>query len=42
MPRQPSLSRMPAPIAMPVRLFNGEAAAWEPLISLVVLDAVRG
>ncbi|AGL20341.1 ABC transporter permease [Actinoplanes sp. N902-109] len=26
-----------APIAMPVRLFNGEAAAWEPVISLVVL-----
>ncbi|MET8148114.1 ABC transporter permease [Actinoplanes sp. NPDC049668] len=26
-----------APIAMPVRLFNGEAAAWEPIASLVVL-----
>ncbi len=28
-----------APVAMPVRLFNGEAAAWEPIVSLVLLAA---
>ncbi|MFI5491094.1 ABC transporter permease [Actinoplanes sp. NPDC051859] len=26
-----------APIAMPIRLFNGEAAAWEPFLSLALL-----
>jgi ABC-2 type transport system permease protein len=26
-----------SPIAMPVRLFNGDAAGWEPIVSLVVL-----
>jgi ABC-2 type transport system permease protein len=26
-----------APVAMPVRLFVGEAAWWEPLLSLVIL-----
>ncbi|WP_310376788.1 ABC transporter permease [Catenuloplanes atrovinosus] len=26
-----------APIAMPVRLFTGDAAGWEPIVSLVVL-----
>jgi len=26
-----------SPIAMPVRLFQGDAAAWEPLVSLVLL-----
>ncbi|WP_129339511.1 ABC transporter permease [Cellulomonas endophytica] len=26
-----------APVAMPVRLFFGDAAAWEPLVALVVL-----
>ncbi len=26
-----------APVAMPVRLFNGEAALWEPIVSLVLL-----
>jgi ABC-2 type transport system permease protein len=25
-----------APVAMPVRLFNGEAAAWEPIVSLIL------
>jgi len=28
-----------APAAMPVRLFNGEAAGWEPILSLVLLAA---
>jgi ABC-2 type transport system permease protein len=28
-----------APVAMPVRLFNGEAAGWEPVVSLIVLAA---
>lgn len=28
-----------APVAMPVRLFNGDAAGWEPLVSLVILAA---
>jgi ABC-2 type transport system permease protein len=26
-----------APVAMPIRLFNGEAAAWEPVASLILL-----
>jgi ABC-2 type transport system permease protein len=26
-----------APVAMPIRLFNDEAAAWEPVVSLVLL-----
>ncbi len=26
-----------APVAMPVRLFNGEAAGWEPVLSLAIL-----
>jgi ABC-2 type transport system permease protein len=26
-----------SPIAMPVRLFQGDAAAWEPVVSLVLL-----
>ncbi|MEV4707636.1 ABC transporter permease [Actinoplanes sp. NPDC049316] len=26
-----------SPIAMPIRLFNGEAASWEPVVSLVPL-----
>jgi ABC-2 type transport system permease protein len=26
-----------APVAMPVRLFTGDAAWWEPLVSLAVL-----
>ncbi|MFI1989307.1 ABC transporter permease [Actinoplanes sp. NPDC020271] len=26
-----------APIAMPIRLFDGEAAAWEPVVSLILL-----
>ncbi|WP_067505146.1 ABC transporter permease [Actinoplanes sp. TFC3] len=26
-----------APIAMPVRLFNSDAAAWEPVVSLLIL-----
>ncbi|GAA4948099.1 ABC transporter permease [Actinoplanes utahensis] len=26
-----------APVAMPVRLFNGEAATWEPLVALALL-----
>jgi len=30
-----------APIAMPVRIFNGDAAAWEPFAALVIL-AVLG
>jgi ABC-2 type transport system permease protein len=28
-----------APIAMPVRLFTGDAAGWEPVLSLIVLAA---
>jgi ABC-2 type transport system permease protein len=28
-----------APVAMPVRLFNGEAAGWEPVLALVLLAA---
>ena len=28
-----------APVAMPVRLFNGEAATWEPFLSLALLLA---
>ena len=28
-----------APVAMPVRLFVGEAQWWEPLVSLVILLA---
>jgi ABC-2 type transport system permease protein len=28
-----------APTAMPVRLFSGDAAGWEPLVSLVILMA---
>jgi ABC-2 type transport system permease protein len=34
-----ALSYIPfsAPIAMPVRLFTGDAAGWEPVVSLVVL-----
>jgi ABC-2 type transport system permease protein len=34
-----ALSYVPfsAPIAMPVRLFTGDAASWEPVVSLVVL-----
>jgi ABC-2 type transport system permease protein len=28
-----------APVAMPVRLFNGEAAGWEPVVSLILLAA---
>jgi len=28
-----------APIAMPVRLFTGDAASWEPVLSLIVLAA---
>jgi ABC-2 type transport system permease protein len=26
-----------APVAMPVRLFNGDAAAWEPLLALLIM-----
>jgi ABC-2 type transport system permease protein len=26
-----------SPVAMPIRLFNGEAAVWEPIVSLLVL-----
>ena len=26
-----------SPVAMPVRLFNGEAAVWEPIVALVLL-----
>jgi ABC-2 type transport system permease protein len=26
-----------APIAMPVRIFNGDAAAWEPFAALAIL-----
>ncbi|MBB2942253.1 ABC-2 type transport system permease protein [Actinoplanes lutulentus] len=26
-----------SPIAMPIRTFNGDAAAWEPLVSLLIL-----
>ena len=26
-----------APVAMPIRLFNDEAAAWEPVVSLIIL-----
>jgi ABC-2 type transport system permease protein len=34
-----ALSYIPfsAPIAMPVRLFTGDAAGWEPVLSLAVL-----
>ena len=28
-----------SPVAMPIRLFNDEAAVWEPLVALVVLAA---
>jgi ABC-2 type transport system permease protein len=28
-----------APVAMPVRLFNGDAAGWEPFVSLAILAA---
>jgi ABC-2 type transport system permease protein len=28
-----------APVAMPVRLFTGDAAAWEPFVSLVLMAA---
>jgi ABC-2 type transport system permease protein len=28
-----------SPVAMPIRLFNGEAAIWEPFVSLAVLAA---
>jgi ABC-2 type transport system permease protein len=28
-----------APVAMPVRLFNGEAAGWEPFVSMAILAA---
>jgi ABC-2 type transport system permease protein len=28
-----------APVAMPVRLFSGDAAPWEPILSLVILAA---
>ncbi|MFI5931240.1 ABC transporter permease [Actinoplanes sp. NPDC051494] len=28
-----------SPIAMPVRIFNGDTAVWEPLVALVVLAA---
>lgn len=31
-----------APVAMPVRLFVGEASWWEPLLSLVLLAATAG
>lgn len=31
-----------APVAMPVRLFIGEASWWEPLLSLVILAAMAG
>ncbi|MEU4561702.1 ABC transporter permease [Actinoplanes sp. NPDC023936] len=26
-----------SPIAMPIRMFNGDAAAWEPVVSLLIL-----
>ncbi|MFC7527082.1 ABC transporter permease [Actinoplanes sp. GCM10030250] len=26
-----------SPIAMPIRLFNGDAAAWEPIVALLIL-----
>lgn len=28
-----------SPVAMPVRLFNGEAAVWEPIVALLLLAA---
>jgi len=31
-----------APVAMPVRLFSDEAAAWEPVVSLVLLALTAG
>ncbi|MET0426322.1 MAG: ABC transporter permease [Actinoplanes sp.] len=31
-----------APVAMPLRLFNGDAAAWEPFAALVVLAVTAG
>jgi ABC-2 type transport system permease protein len=31
-----------APTAMPVRLFDGSAAGWEPFVSLVILAAAAG
>ncbi|BAL92204.1 hypothetical protein AMIS_69840 [Actinoplanes missouriensis 431] len=36
---QQILSYIPfsSPIAMPIRLFKGDAAAWEPLVSLLIL-----
>jgi ABC-2 type transport system permease protein len=28
-----------SPVAMPIRIFNGETAAWEPFVALVILAA---
>jgi ABC-2 type transport system permease protein len=28
-----------SPVAMPIRIFNGEAAAWEPFLALAILAA---
>ncbi|TDC43180.1 ABC transporter permease [Micromonospora sp. KC213] len=40
----PALSYLPfsAPTAMPLRLFTGDAAGWEPLVSLAVLLVTAG
>jgi ABC-2 type transport system permease protein len=40
-PVMTALSYIPlsAPVAMPVRLFNGEAAGWEPFVSMAILAA---
>ncbi|MEU4687885.1 ABC transporter permease [Actinoplanes sp. NPDC023714] len=38
---QQILSYIPfsSPIAMPIRMFNGDAAGWEPIVSLLILAA---
>jgi ABC-2 type transport system permease protein len=40
-PAMKILSYIPlsSPVAMPIRIFNGETAAWEPFVSLVILAA---
>lgn len=40
-PAMKILSYIPlsSPLAMPVRIFNGETAAWEPFVSLAILAA---
>jgi ABC-2 type transport system permease protein len=40
-PAMKVLSYIPlsSPVAMPIRIFNGETAAWEPFVSLAILAA---